>query len=207
MFITFEGLDFSGKSTQAKLLVQRLEQSKLRHIFLREPGGTAVSEKIRDLLLDTANDTISPWAELFLFSAARIQLVTEVIRPALDADTVVVCDRFYDSTTAYQGYGRGLSLEDIASVNAIATQGTTPDLTLFIQVDREEILRRKKASGASLDRMESAGQMFYDRVRDGYLALAAKFPHRFIVVDGMQSVDAIHQTIWDLFNSRHRTAG
>jgi dTMP kinase len=207
MFITFEGLDFSGKSTQAKLLVQRLEQSKLRHIFLREPGGTAISEKIRDLLLDTANDTISPWAELFLFSAARIQLVTEVIQPALDADTVVVCDRFYDSTTAYQGYGRGLSLEDIASVNAIATQGTTPDLTLFIQVDREEILRRKKASGASLDRMESAGQMFYDRVRDGYLALAAKFPHRFIVVDGMQSVDAIHNTIWELFNSRRRVAG
>src|ERR1051326_8607013 len=144
MFITFEGLDYSGKTTQASLLVERLK--KLGHdvVFLREPGGTALSEKIRLILLDRKHIEITQKTELFLFSAARSQLVNDVIAPSLRAGKTVVCDRYADSTTAYQGYGRGLDLDEVKTINRIATAGTRPTVTVLVDVDASEIRRRRQ---------------------------------------------------------------
>jgi dTMP kinase len=196
MFITFEGIDFSGKSTQANLLVERLKGSGRDVLLLREPGGTPVSEKIRAILLDKQHLDLNPRAELLLFSAARSQLVREVILPALKRRTVVVCDRFYDSTTAYQGYGRGIDLGDIRVMNTMATFGTVPEKTFLVDVGLNEVARRRKGSGLSADRMESEGRDFFERVRAGYLAIAAAEPARITVIDGSQTVEAIHAAIW-----------
>jgi len=203
MFITFEGIDLSGKSTQARLLVARLQQtaadgSDLQRTvrFLREPGGTVISERLREILLDRKNLEMSPWTELFLFSAARAQLVAEVIRPALARGEIVVCDRFYDSTTAYQGYGRGLDLESIQRINNAATGGTNPHLTIVVDIPVAEIERRRTSAGMGSDRMESSGQAFFTRVRNGYLEIMKREPQRVVWVDGMKSVDEVHQSVW-----------
>jgi dTMP kinase len=192
MFLTFEGVDCSGKTTQAAMLVEALRArgGRLVH-FIREPGGTAISERLREILLDRNNLELSELTELFLFSASRAQLVAQVILPALGRGEIVVCDRFYDSTTAYQGYGRGLDLEAVRRINAVATAGTYPDLTVLVDITVGEIEARKKTSGGSPDRMENSGREFYDRVRKGYLAIARREPGRFIVVDGMRSVHDI----------------
>lgn len=197
MFITFEGIDYSGKTTQANLLVERLRQTGRDVLFLREPGGTPVSEKIRSILLDKQHLDLNPRAELLLFSAARSQLVREVIVPALERGAVVVCDRFYDSTTAYQGYGRGIDLGEISVINRFATFRTTPGISFLVDVDLEVVARRREASGLSADRMESEGREFFERVRKGYLAIAAAEPTRVTVVDGGASVEAIHDGIWN----------
>jgi len=202
MFITFEGIDYSGKSTQANLLVERLQKQGREVVFLREPGGTAISEKIREILLDKQHLELNQIAELFLFSAARTQLVSEVIQPVLKSGKIVICDRFYDSTTAYQGYGRGIDLKDVDAINRIASCGTTPDITFFIDIEIEEIYRRQKAAGISADRMESSGKDFFERVRKGYLQLADKESERFYVVDGKLSVDKIHKEIWDIVQKK-----
>ena len=202
MFITFEGLDSSGKTTQANLLVDHLKTVGREVIFLREPGGTSVSEKIRQILLDRQHQEMNQRTELFLFSAARAQLVGQIIYPALRGGKVVICDRFYDSTTAYQGYGRGLNLNDIDVINRFATSGTTPDLTLFVDVELDEVARRRRASGIADDRMESSGHMFYQRVREGYLAVAAQEPHRIFQVNGMRPVEEIHNQIWNIVQQR-----
>ncbi len=139
MFITFEGLDFSGKSTQATILVEKLKKAHPVVHFLREPGGTKISERIRDILLDKKNLEMTDAAELLLFSAARAQLVKEVIVPALQRGEIVVCDRYYDSTTAYQGYGRGIDLDAVKSINRLATGGTDPDITFFVDIPVDEI--------------------------------------------------------------------
>ncbi|HLX11242.1 MAG TPA: dTMP kinase [Bacteroidota bacterium] len=195
MFISFEGLDFSGKTTQIKLLEERLNRTGKRVIVLREPGGTAISEKIREMLLDKRNLEMSGSAEMFLFSAARAQLVSEVINPALAEKAIVICDRFFDSTTAYQGYGRGIGLEDIEAINRLASRGTTPDLTVLLLIEIDEIIRRQKRAGVPSDRMESSGADFYRRVHEGYLALAKQHPHRFVVFDGAQPVQGLHEQI------------
>ena len=161
MFITFEGIDYSGKSTQAKLVADRLASAGRKVMLLREPGGTELSERIRALLLDRDAVPIDPLSELMLFSAARAQLVREVILPALREGTIVVCDRFYDSTTAYQGYGRNLPLDEIRTLNRLCTAGTTPDLTLFVDVDPDEIKQRKIRAGLKPDRMERSGDVFF----------------------------------------------
>ena len=196
MLITFEGLDCSGKTTQANLLVDKLKQAGKKVLFLREPGGTPISEKIRELLLDQHHHEMSQRAELFLFSAARTQLVAEVILPALKQDTMVVLDRYYDSTTVYQGYGRGLDLQSIRSINSIATFGTTPDLTFLIDIDVEEIYRRRLAAGMDADRMEASGKQFYEKVRQGYRLIAAEERLRFVIIDGIKPIETIHQKIW-----------
>lgn len=203
MFITFEGIDLSGKSTQAEMLVAKLREvpvggSGIRRKIrvLREPGGTAISERLREILLDRKNLEMSPWAELFLFSAARAQLVTEVIRPALAGGEIVVCDRFYDSTTAYQGYGRGLDLDTIQHINAAATGGTNPHLTIFVDIPVEEIERRRISAQLGSDRMESAGRAFFERVRNGYLEIVRREPARVVSVDGTASVEQVHQNVW-----------
>jgi dTMP kinase len=202
MFLTFEGLDFSGKTTQAKLLVERLQEQGNEVLMLREPGGTIISEKIRDILLDKENHGLTQVAELFLFSAARTQLVREVIQPAIKANKIVVCDRFYDSTTAYQGYGRGVNLDGVHAINRIATLGIIPTLTFFIDITPDEIMRRQIATGVATDRMESAGKEFFERVRNGYWKLAETESHRVVVVNGQRSVDEIHAEIWDLIQKR-----
>ncbi|HTY58248.1 MAG TPA: dTMP kinase [Bacteroidota bacterium] len=192
MFLTFEGLDASGKTTQAQILVDALRTrgDAVVH-FIREPGGTVISERLREILLDRRNLDLSDLAELFLFSASRAQLVREVIAPAIARGETVICDRFYDSTTAYQGYGRGLDLGAIATVNALATAGTVPDLTLLVDVTVDEVIRRKRAAGAPADRMEGGGRQLFERVRNGYLAIAREHPDRVRVVDGMRSVDLV----------------
>jgi dTMP kinase len=204
MFISFEGLDHSGKTTQARLLVERLEKQGRNVLFLREPGGTRISEKIRDLLLDRANLELTQMTELFLFSAARTQLVHQIIIPALRSGTIVICDRFFDSTTAYQGYGRRLNLDDVKAINRIATGGTTPDLTVLVDVETDEIFRRRLAAGIAADRMESATKEFFDSVRAGYRALVQSEPGRFVCVDGMRAVETIHEDVWRCVQSRLR---
>jgi dTMP kinase len=202
MFISFEGVDYSGKTTQAQLLVERLRQAGREVRFLREPGGTALSEEIRKILLDKSRIDIGQKTELFLFSAARCQLVSEVIVKAIEAGEAIVCDRFFDSTTAYQGYGRGLNLEEIRVVNRIATSGRSPDLTIFVDIETAEIPKRLAAAGQARDRMESAGENFYDRVRTGYRELALAERGRFVTVDGMRPAAAIHEEIWKVVQQR-----
>jgi dTMP kinase len=196
MLITFEGLDLCGKTTQANLLVEKLTMMKYSVQFIREPGGTLISERIRDMLLDKKSVEMTGLAELFLFSASRTQLVSEVLLPSLHKGTVVVCDRFYDSTTAYQGYGRGLDLEAVRNINSIATLATKPDVTVLVDIPVDEIPRRKARAGIAFDRMESSGKEFYNRVRDGYLDIARKEQERFITVDGTAPIRDVAQTIW-----------
>ncbi len=205
MFITFEGLDFSGKSTQAQLLVEKLRQQHSIVHFIREPGGTAISERIRDILLDKKHLEMSDTTEILLFSASRAQLVTQVILPALIRGEIVVCDRYCDSTTAYQGYGRGLDLDAVRSINRFATQNTTPDLTIFVDIPVEEIERRKTTAGLSFDRMESSGREFYERVREGYNQLAHAEPGRWVTVDGTKPIPDIHENIWRIVGPTMRS--
>lgn len=195
MFITFEGLDYSGKTTQASLLVEYLKHQGRRVLFLREPGGTTISERIRDILLDRVHDEMTRTAELLLFSAARSQLVSEVIEPELSRRTIVICDRFYDSTTAYQGHGRGIDLNDVTTLNRIATGGRKPDVTFFIDVAIPELVRRRQVSGLEADRMEASGRTFYENVRRGYLEIAAREPQRFVVLNGERPIDDIQADI------------
>jgi dTMP kinase len=208
MFITFEGLDLSGKSTQARLLVAALEERSLpgeqtiRPVrFIREPGGTRISERLREILLDRKNLELHQTTELMLFSASRAQLVAEVIRPALLRGETVICDRYYDSTTAYQGYGRGLDLQAIRHINAIASGGVAPDLTLFIDVEIDEIGRRRRLAGLPADRMESAGEEFYRNVRRGYCDLVEQEPDRVVRVDGMEPIQKVEQAVWRILEA------
>jgi dTMP kinase len=196
MLVTFEGIDSSGKSTQARILVDRLRRNSLRPVhFIREPGGTAVSERVRSILLDASLPELGEVSELFLFAASRAQLVREVILPALHRGEFVVCDRFADSTVAYQGYGRGLDLQAIRAINALATKETEPDLTVLVDISVTESVSRKRRDGGSLDRMERAGTPFYERVRDGYLTIAREHPLRYLLIDGTRTVDAIADDI------------
>jgi len=204
MLITFEGLDRSGKSTQAKLLVDKLAPQH-RVLFIRDPGGTPISERIRDILLDRSHPELHPITELLLFSASRAQVVSEVIAPALRQGGIVVCDRYYDSSTAYQGYGRGLNVDTVARINAFATGGAVPDLTFFVDITVNEIERRRMARGLSIDRMESAGREFYERVRRGYCALAKEHCERYVIVNGMAPVDEVAQEVWEEFTKCQRS--
>jgi dTMP kinase len=198
MFITFEGLDFSGKSTQVSLLADALSQSGAKTLVLRDPGGTAIGERIRAVLLDREMLDMSDFTELFLFSASRSQLVQEIIKPALESGTIVVCDRFYDSTTAYQGWGRGLSLAAIKTINRVAANGLVPTITYFIDIPVSEIELRMRHQKAGADRMEMSGRAFYERVRDGFLQQAKEEP-RFEVIDGRMSIEEIRQKVWHRF--------
>jgi len=193
MLINFEGIDGCGKTTQMGLLLDRLLGNGHDTIALREPGGTDVSEAIRTLLLDDKYH-IEPIAELLLFSAARAQLTAQRIRPALHSGQIVLLDRYYDSTTAYQGYGRQqLSLEAIDEVNKVATGGLEPDVTFYFDVDIDLAFSRRSAQA---DRMEQSGRDFYQRVRDGYLALAIRHADRFVTLDASLPMQHIHELVW-----------
>lgn len=196
MFISFEGIDGSGKSTQLGLLRAWLEERGRTVITVREPGATHLSESIREILLSN-KQSITPTAELLLFSAARTHLVETVIRPALERRDVVLCDRYVDSTTAYQGYGRQLDLHEVGLCNRLATQGVLPSLTFFIDVPYEEAQMRMQfhPAGSEPDRMERSGRDFFERVRTGYLAIANEEPDRFMVIPGVQERAVIHEQI------------
>jgi len=197
MLITFEGIDGSGKSTQAQRLVKHLQAEGHDPLLVREPGGTALSERVRSLLLDPALD-IDPFAELLLFSAARAQLVTEKIKPALRAGQIVVCDRFYDSTTAYQGAGRRLGdMAWLQNFHRKVTGGLVPDRTYLVEVPPEVAHARRTAdeSAAPPDRMESSDAAFYRRVATAYSTLADRESDRFVRLDGERTIDALHAEI------------
>lgn len=204
MFLTFEGLDASGKTTQARRAVEWLRARHRAPVhFIREPGGTAISERLREILLDGKNLELTELTELLLFSASRAQLVQQVIVPALRRGEIVVCDRYYDSTTAYQGYGRGLDLEAVRQINTVATGGTDPDLTILVDINVNEIELRRNREGGRPDRMESAGRQFYERVRQGYLTIARDHPGRCVVIDGMQSVEVVAHEVERVVEERH----
>ena len=195
MFITFEGIDFCGKSTQVKLLKDHLEKNNRTVEIIREPGGTEISEKVRDVLLDKANNKMFMETEIFLFSASRAQLVREKIRPYLEKGIYVISDRFHDSTTAYQGFGRGIELEIVEHINQLAIGKTLPDITFFIDIPVEVAENRKaKDKHISLDRIEVSEINFYEKVREGYLFLAEK-ENRIKRLDGTKTIPEIHNEI------------
>jgi dTMP kinase len=201
MFISFEGIDFCGKSTQVELLNDYLTKQNKKVHLIREPGGTEISEKIRDVLLDKKNNSMVMETELFLFSASRAQLVREVIRPYLQNGFYVISDRFHDSSTAYQGYGRGLSLDAIQKIHNLAVGKTIPDITFVIDIPTSVALQRKKQkSHSELDRIEISKNNFYEKVRVGYLELATT-EKRFRVIDGTKKIEQIHQKIIYELNS------
>lgn len=194
MFITFEGIEGCGKTTQLRMLAEELERQGRRVVVTREPGGCPIAEKVRAILVDAENSAMSPLAELFLYAAARAQHVTEVIRPALKEGRIVLCDRFTDATTAYQGYGRGLDLGIITELNRIASDGIAPDLTLLIDCRVETGLARALArieatTGPREERFELESLAFHERVRNGYLRLATEEPQRFLTISGEGGID------------------
>lgn len=196
LFITFEGPEGSGKSTQIRLLSEALMQRGLAVVATREPGGTRIGNAIRSLLLDPAHTEMSPRTETLLFQAARAQIVDEVIRPALAAGQVVLCDRYADSTLAYQGYGHGQTLAPLQQLGDYATGGLTPALTIYLDIDVRTGLERKRTGAADeWNRMENHALAFHQRVRAGYLALANAAPARWLVIDAAQPIAAIHAQI------------
>lgn len=193
VFVTFEGGEGCGKSTQLELLAGELRRAGARVTTVREPGATRVGELVRGALLDPAHGEMAPRAELLLYEASRAQLVTERIAPALADGEIVLCDRFFDSTTAYQGYGRGLPLDQVEALNLIATDGLVPDLTLVLDIEPSRGLARATAAGA--DRLEAEELAFHERVREGFLAIAASEPDRVAVIDAAGSVDEVAERI------------
>jgi len=195
LFITFEGGEGSGKSVQAKALYRRLVKLAIPAILTHEPGGTSFGKRLGRWLKWAQGADIPPLVELLLFNASRAQLVAEVIQPNLKGDTVVISDRYADSTTAYQGYGRGLDLEVVMATNNAATQGLKPDITILLDMSAEDGLARK--AGRGKDRFEQEDLAFHQRVRQGYLKLAADEPGRWLVVDATQSKQKIAGIIWE----------
>jgi dTMP kinase len=195
MFITFEGLDFCGKSTQVKLLKEKLEAKGKNVTLIREPGGTQISEKIREILLDKENSEMHIEAELLLFSASRAQLVRQKIVPLLKDGNFVISDRFHDSSIAYQGFGRGINLNSVKTIQKFAIGLAIPNLTFFIDLSLDEIDKRREKFGATnLDRIELSENDFYTRVRNGYIEMSM-LEKRFVTIDGTLSIEEIHNKI------------
>lgn len=184
LFISFEGGEGTGKTTQAQLLARHLESKGARVVLTREPGGTPLGERVREILLHALDVPLSPEAQALLFSAARAELVRSVIRPALAEGAHVVAGRFFDSTLAYQGYGHGVDLEALRAVTRVAVGDTVPDLTLLLDLPTESGLARKRAGAERWDRFEADDEAFHRRVREGYLALARAEPQRFVMLAG-----------------------
>jgi dTMP kinase len=197
LFITFEGGEGCGKSTQSRLLLKRLERRNVPAILTHEPGGTALGNELRKVLKRKGGSSISPRAELFLFAASRAQLVVEVIHPALQEGKVVICDRFSDSTLVYQGYGRGLDLTFVETLNNMATGNLKAGLTVFLDIPPDQGLARKRSLE---DRFESEDLSFHRRVREGYVKMAAAEPDHWLVIDASLPKAKIGDIIWDRVN-------
>lgn len=201
MFITFEGIDFCGKSTQVELLRKTFQDQNKKVEIIREPGGTEISELVRSILLDKKHYHMVMETEICLFSAARAQLVREKIRPYLNQGIYVISDRFHDSTTAYQGFGRGIDIESVEHINNLAIGRTIPDITFFIDISIEEAeKRKKKAQNFDPDRIEVSDTSFFERVRSGYLFIA-DHNVRVRTINGMRSIEEIHADILEEINA------
>ena len=207
LFITFEGIEGCGKSTQVKLLSDELKDKGNTCIVTREPGGTYIGSKIREILLNPDHNGMASEAELLLYSADRAQHVREVIKPAIDSGKLVICDRFMDATVAYQGYGRGLEMSLISELNKIASINTRPDLTFLLDCPVEigigrALERNSKKGHAGDDRFEREVMAFHQKVRDGYLSIAKSEPDRIKVIDACRDVDAVQNEIWEIVRKR-----
>ncbi|RMZ49131.1 dTMP kinase [Candidatus Marinimicrobia bacterium PRS2] len=200
--ITFEGIDGAGKSTQIQLLETEFNKLGILYKTFREPGGTDLSEKIREILLDKDNLELYSNAESLLFAAARAQLTIEQIKPAIAKGECVICDRFTDSTIAYQGHGRGLNIKNLEIINNIATEGLTPDITFILDIDPGKASERMRAE--SPDRMEAAGIDFFQKIRQGYHQIMEQFPYRCIVINAEQSQENISKEINQIIMKRFK---
>lgn len=209
MFITFEGIEGCGKSTQIKLLAKHLQQDGSTVVLTREPGGCPIANQIRTILLDAANSAIVPITELMLYAASRAQHLAEVVRPALAAGYIVLCDRFSDATRAYQAFGRGIDRQTIETLNSLASEGISPDLTLLLDCPVEIGLGRARqrieaTSGPREERFELESLAFHQRVRDGYLQLAAEETGRFVIIDAVAPPEQVALDITNIVTSRRR---
>jgi dTMP kinase len=200
-FITFEGPEGGGKSTQLSRLAEKIQATGLEVTTTREPGGTPAGERIRDVLLDPAGGELCPETEAFLFSAARTELVSTVIRPSLERGAMVLCDRFADATRAYQGFAGGLSLALIDELIELATGGLRPDLTLLFDLPVEQGLARRRADDAEWTRLDAATTQFHERVRSGYLTLAQQEPDRWVVINASASAGDVEAEVWTAVSS------
>lgn len=207
LFITLEGIDGCGKTTQAALLADALSRAGVDVLSLREPGGVAISEKIRAILLDPANAEMGDTCELLLYEAARAQLVHQVIAPALAAGRTVVCDRFYDSTTAYQAYAAGLDPARVGAANELAVDGRHPDLTLVFELPVEEAARRAAVRNGSPDRVEAKGLAYQRRVAEGFRAIAAAEPGRVRLIDAAGTPDEVFARVLAVLRAAGLPAG
>ena len=194
LFITFEGIDGCGKSTQTALCKVWLEELGREVLLVREPGGTRIGEKIRELLLDKQNGAMAPMTELFLFEAARAQIVEETIKPALAEGKAVICDRFFDSSFAYQGCARGLGAEMVSRLNKDATGGLAPDITFFLDITVDQAIMRREGRGGEKDRIESAGDAFQEKVRQGFIRAASE-DKRIVTIDASDTPEVIFKQI------------
>lgn len=194
LFITMEGTDGSGKTTQINMLKDYLEKKGYEVVFVREPGGTKIGEKIRNIILDIDNKEMDYMTEAFLYTASRAQLVNEIILPALKNGSVVLCDRFVDSSIVYQGMGRELGEDTISKINYIATGGLKPDITIFLYLSPEKSIERKKEQ-KKLDRLESEKQYFHKKVYYGYMKLAKKHSKRIKKIDASYDIETVHNAI------------
>jgi len=195
IFVSFEGIDGCGKSTQVKILMDRFIEEGSECVLVREPGGTKISEDIRDILLSNRNLDLTSRTEALLMTASRAQLTNQKILPALNAGKCVIADRFSDSTLAYQGGGRGLELDYLISLNDFATSGATPDITFNLDINPDSAFNRPNS--AEPDRIENAGIEFQKKVREQYKIIAKRFPDRIFTIDGSNTISSIHSTIWE----------
>lgn len=195
MFITFEGIDLSGKSTQAGLLFDYLKSKKKKVVLVREPGGTLISEKIRQILLDKNNQQMKYITEFLLFSASRHQLTEEIVKPLLKKKYIVICDRYYDSSTAYQGFGGKIDLKTINHINKVASGNLEPDITFLIDIDYKENIKRREVIKKVHDRIEQKQINYYRKVIKGYRTLAKLHKKRFLIIEGNKSIEDIKKDV------------
>jgi dTMP kinase len=198
LFLTLEGPEGSGKSTQCKLLAEHLTSLGHNVLLTREPGGTEISQQVRQIIMDMKNKSMFPATEFLLFSSARAQLVREKIRPHLNSGGIVICDRYFDSSLAYQGYGHGLPLDSIRAITTFATDNLTPDLTLLLDIDPERGLRRRQSNNEEWNRLDDYELAFHRRVRDGFFELVKAAPARWRVINADKNVEELQKEIREI---------
>lgn len=205
MFITFEGGEGAGKSTAIKKVVEKLGSEGHQIVLTREPGGTPISEEIRNIILDKKNTEMDERTEALLYAASRRQHIVEKIIPSIKEGKIVLCDRFLDSSLAYQGYARGIGIDKVLEMNLFATEGLEPDLTFFFDLDPEKGLERIAAnSSREVNRLDVEKLSFHKKVREGFLMLAKRFEHRFVVIDASKDKDSVFQDVYNAIEERLR---